>query len=101
MRDDIRDKMGGIFGYTYEERMKCEKDEIEELLPVQAGMTNIVMSFRYKESKAVKRTLSETGLIDYLLDFSARASSSCFFSLHISSVSLPFASVSLPISSAS
>ncbi|MBQ6463543.1 MAG: adenylyl-sulfate kinase [Pseudobutyrivibrio sp.] len=23
--DDIRDKMGGIFGYTYEERIKCEK----------------------------------------------------------------------------
>ena len=44
----------------------CEKDEIEELLPVQAGMTNIVMSFRYNGGKYIYRHpgLGSDALVD-------------------------------------
>ena len=31
----------------------CNEDDIEELIPVQAGMTNIVLSFKLKGGKYI------------------------------------------------
>lgn len=33
----------------------CREDDIEELIPVQAGMTNIVLSFKLKGGKYIYR----------------------------------------------
>lgn len=54
---------GGIFTQQIQEKVlgnictvfQCEPEKIEELIPVQAGMTNIVLSFRYNGGKFIYR----------------------------------------------
>ena len=55
--------IGGVFTeemrkIVYENIIRvfaCNEDDIEELIPVQAGMTNIVLSFKLKGGKYCQR----------------------------------------------